>query len=355
MCQHKILPELKDLKKQAANVYDDNFKPGTLSSVGGFFRNAALSLSFILSEKENILFAVLQLISIALGYYIWLNILDWIPQEVWDELSRDDDNDHAVLNLLFLAWSFICVGIVAYPLGIFSACMGASYLLHFQGRKSTIAECLKIAISKSWTLWIFGWIDGWWTMLRILERLPKKKDRTPRSVKIRNEIIYQAWKAASLGFVPAILSGRGIKNSCIDSVKLLKDRFMPILKLRLGYSAICWVFGIGSYLSLFFLMPYMKNLGVHHTSIYNFYFMAFFPALLALLFIMLIFRPLYLISACRIYAYYTRQNNIEIELPKTLPTFVSSFVFFIVLCVVAGVIILFRNELGLTELLSFLH
>ena len=99
-----------------------------------------------------------------------------------------------------LSGLFVCVGLVAYPLGLLTACMGASYMLRFCGRPSTIAECLKIVLPKSWTLWIFSWLDGWWTMERILERLPKKNDRTPLSVKLANEAVYQAWKISSMGF-----------------------------------------------------------------------------------------------------------------------------------------------------------
>ena len=162
------------------------------------FADGCRSLRFIFSEKENILFALLQLAVIGLGYYIWVEGLAVVPEEVWEKSDSSDSNDAAAL--IVLVWSFVCVGLVAYPLGLLTACMGASYMLRFCGRPSTIAECLKIVLPKSWTLWIFSWLDGWWTMERILERLPKKNDRTPLSVKLANEAVYQAWKISSMGF-----------------------------------------------------------------------------------------------------------------------------------------------------------
>lgn len=97
-------------------------------------------------------------------------------------------------------------------MGIFTACMNASCILRFQNKESTFTDCLKIAVSRAGTIWVFSWIDGWWTVNRILERLPKKNGRTSSSVKLEKEIIYQIWKMISLGFIPALLFGRSFKR-----------------------------------------------------------------------------------------------------------------------------------------------
>lgn len=350
----EISKALNEIKDNAIKQYDAKKRPHKIESVGSFFKGGAASLAFIFSEKENILFAILQLVSIALGYFIWIQVLDWIPQSVWDSL-KDSDGDSPIINLVVFLWSFICVGLTAYPLGLLTACMGASYMLRFEGKKSTIADCLKIVFNKSWVLWVFSWIDGWWTTLRILERLPKKRDHTPLSVKLRNEAIYQAWKAASLGFMPATLCGRSLKDSCKDSLLMLKDRFVPLLKLRLGYSFICWVLGIGCYVSIFFLMPFVSKFSAGHNEIYGFYFFVGFPALVALTFIMIIFRPIYIVSACRIYAFYAREKEIPIQLPQQTSGIISSLIAFIVLAIILSTVVLYRDQLGLTELLSIPH
>lgn len=346
-----VTGEIKKLKEDAAGRIKNKERPSCADSAKSFFNNGAASLYFIFSEKENILFAFLQLAFIALGYYLWVQMLDWIPQSVWDNMKNSDDGD-PLLNIALLVWSFACVGIVAYPLGILTACMGASYILRFQGRPSTIAECLKVVLGKSWTLWIFSWLDGWWTVERILERLPKKKDRTPRSVKLANEAAYQAWKLASLGFIPATICGRSLSEACKDSLSLLKDRFLPLIKLRIAYSLICWIFGIGSYIGVFLMFPYIDSFAGAHNNIYSFYFFAGFPAVVALTFIMLVFRPIYIISACRIYAFYAREKEIEIKLPQTSPAFISALAAFCVLAVILATVFLYRDELGLSAILS---
>ena len=347
-----IKEELTDLKNKAYVNYDNKEKPSKTTAALGFFRSCGVSLYLIFTEKENILFAFLSLVCMALVYFLGLKVLDWIPQEIWDSLKAEEGKDHTLLNLAVTIWAFVCCGIVAYPLGIFTACMGASYMLRFQGKESTISECLKIVLPKSWTLWVFSWIDGWWTFWRIVERLPKKNDRTPISTKIMRETIYQAWKLASLGFLPATVCGRSLKEACKDSLNLLQDRFSMLAKLRIGYSVVCWIVGIGSYISMFFVMFYCRDVRIGSNEIYSFYFLAGAPIVVALTIIMLFFRPLYVISACRIYAFYAREKGIEIKMPEKSPKFVSSLIVFLLLLVAVAVVYLWRDELGLSDILS---
>lgn len=341
---------LNSLKEKAHTVVKNKHKPSKTNSLINFFSNLGASFRFILSEKENILFAFLQWAAIGLGYYLWVQVLSWIPEEIWQDIK--DDKDNVIVNIIFLAWSFLCVGLVAYPLGILTACMGASYMLRSEGRDSTIAECLNLVMRRSGTLWVFSWLDGWWTVERILERLPKKNDRTPLSVKLLNEAVYQAWKAASLGFIPALLYGRSIGEACSDSLKLVKNRFIPLMQLRIGYSIICWLFGIGCYIGVFFLYPYISSYMSSDLDMYGFYFMVGFPMLLSLTFIMLVFRPVYIISACRIYTDYAQEQNIKPEMPSSVPHFISILVTFTVLLFLAAIILLYRNELGIEALIS---
>ena len=84
-------------------------------------------------------------------------------------------------------------------------------------------------------------------------------------------------------------------------------------------------------------------------DIYTFYIYCGLPIVIALLIIMLIFRPIYIISACRIYSGYAHSQNIKAELPKTAPEFVSIAVAFVTLAVVIGVMLLYHTELGIDE------
>lgn len=345
----EIASELSAMKSAAGRQVKNYDRPKKTEAVKSFFYSAYCSFRFILTEKENFLFALLQLASLALGYYLWVTGLSWVPDEIWQASDKSDDNTLA--GLIILIWSFLCVGVVAYPLGLLTACMCASYILRYQGRESTIAECLKIVLGRAWTLWIFSWIDGWWTVDRILERLPKKNDRTPLSVKLLNEAIYQAWKLASLGFMPAILSGRSVKEACKDSLSMVKGQFVRLAKLRAAYSLICWIFGIGCYVGCIFLFPFLSAKMSSQYDMYSFYFYVGFPLIVALSFIMLFFRPVYIISACRIYACHAREKGITVKLPETSSKALSSLVAFVVLAVILAVALLYHEELGIDKLI----
>ena len=349
----EIRKEFKRLHKNIENEAKSFPMPHKIDSIKGFFPEMWQSFKFVLSEKENILFAFLQLAAIGLGYYLWVQILGWIPQDVWNEIS-DDKDAGSLLSIIFLLWAFVCVGLVAYPIGILTACMSASYTLRHEGKDSTILECLKVVLGRSWPLWVFSWFDGWLTVNRILERLPKKNDRTPRSVKILNELIYQVWKVSTLGIIPALVYGRSVVDSCKDSLKMLKEYFLPLGKLRVAYSLICWIIGIGSYLSLVVFFPHIKEFYIAHNlpSVYGFYLLVGLPLLISLFLVMVIFRPLYIIAATRIYLRFAVSNQIERHLPNPSSKGLSALVGFIAVAVIIVVVILFRDQLGITYILE---
>jgi hypothetical protein len=340
---------LKQLKEDAYQEYKNEDKPNKRESLSYFVRCISYSSELIFKEKEIITFAILQIVCIALGYYLWVQMLDWIPEEVWESARKSDGGSPA--DLVLLLWSFICVGLTAYPLGLLTACMGAAHFLHENGEESTIAKCFRIVLPKAWPIWIFSWVDGWWTVNRILERLPKKRDRVPLSQKLINEAIYQAWKIASLGFLPALIIGRGVMDSCKDSLGVLRTHFKAICQLRIAYSVICWFWGIGSYVGAIFMAPYIFSHMSNDNDMYTFYVFVGLPMLIALFFIQVFFRPIYVLSACRIYSDYVHENHIPIVLP-TVSKFSSTIVAFLVLGIIVATVFLYRDALGITDFLS---
>lgn len=342
----ELTSQFKTLQEQAKEELQ--LQPTKLSSLTSFIAESKHAIKFIFLEKENIFFSILQIACIALGYYIWVQFIDWIPQDLWGE------KDAGIADFLLFAWSFVCVGITAYPLSILTACMGASYTLYAQGKESTIADCLKMVLPRIWPLWIFSWFDGWLTVKQILNRLPKKNDRTPATVKIARELAYQAWKIVSLGFIPALVYGRPTWDACKDSLALLKERFLPLAKLRFGYSVICWIVGIGAYISMFFFYPVlMENpLFKGTTGVSTFYIIAGVPIILASLIILLFFRPIYIILSTRLYLNLALSKGIPPTLPKKTSATMAALVFFILLVAIIGITILYRNEIGLTQVLQ---
>lgn len=78
-----IKSEFDRLKTKAYKETDFSENPGYFGSIGSFFTSIAASLRFIFTEKENIVFALLQWATIALVYFIWTQGLSWIPEEIW--------------------------------------------------------------------------------------------------------------------------------------------------------------------------------------------------------------------------------------------------------------------------------
>ncbi len=118
----------------------------------------------------------------------------------------------------------------------------------------------------------------------------------------------------------------------------------------MGYSFVCWIVGIGCYVGIvlfFALMPQMPD----EQDIYSWYFYAGFPLIIALLIIMIIFRPLYIISACRIYVSYACDAGIQPNLPKKTSAFINILVIFTLLAWAICFVLFFHQQLGIDKLL----
>lgn len=338
--------ELDTLRQKAYKETDFSENPGYFGSIGGFFTSIAASLRFVFTEKENIVFALLQWAAVILSYFIWVQGLDWIPEKIWKE-----DTGNPAANWFLLIWSLACVGFAAFSVGFFTSCLNASCILRFQNKESTFTDCMKMAFSRIGTIWIFSWIDGLWTVKRILERLPKKNNRTSHAARFEKEILYQIWKMISIGFIPALLYGRSFKDAGKDSLLLLKKRFLPLIKLRLGYSFICWIIGIGCYAGVIFFFSCLGELPDEY-DVYSWYFYAGFPLIIALLTIIVLFRPLYIISACRIYINYACDEGIQPNLPQRTSSLANVLVIFICLTAVICIVLLYHQQLGIDNLMS---
>lgn len=336
---------------------DDRLRPSLGAGLAGFWARTRFALRLMFLEKEMFTFAALQLACVALGYYLWVQMLGWIPEEVWREASKSDGATAA--DLILFVWSFFCVGVTAFPLGLLSGCMGAVHVLNRLGRESTIPACLKLVLPRAWPLWIFHWIDAWWTVNRILDRLPKKNDRRSASQKAMSEALYYAWKVATIGILPGLVTGRGLVDAGKRSVELVRARLGDVLLLRAGYSGLCWIVGVGAYIGtigFFVAFPNLVNFNLPvESTIFKFYVWAGVPMLVGAGAVLLFLRPIYVISACDIYADYVTSRGENLLLPPPPKGASSGFDAVTAALILALLLILamiLRDKLGLTAALA---
>jgi hypothetical protein len=233
--------------------------------------------------------------------------------------------------------------------------MGAAHFLHRQGRPSTVAKCLQLVLPHSWPLWIFHWVDGYITAKQILERLPRKDDDRSPADKALSEALYYAWKIGVAGVLPSILTGNSLVRSGKNSVFFVKDNFMEVAKLRAGYSALCWIVGISSYIGtilLFSSVDIVPDGDDIYSRIYTIYMWVALPILIALSIVMLLLRPIYVVAICDLYSDYLEKQGKEISMPEDLPKPVSAFIVFLAVCIIVAAVFLFRDQMGISAMLS---
>jgi uncharacterized membrane protein len=299
---------VRDEIKTIPNI--DKKPAGGIKSFGSRI-GYAVSLAF--KEKEIFLFALLQWVSIGIGYLLWIQMLDWIPEHIWQ--SNGESEERSTAGLILLGWSVLCVGLVAFPLGILTGCMGAAHFLRKQGKESTVATCLKLVLPQSWSLWSFHWIDGWVTVNQILNRLPSKKGRKNP---VLSEALYYAWKLGVAGVLPSILTGNNLIQSGKNSVVFVKDNFLAVAKLRAGYSALCWIVGVAAYAGAIFFFKALDHTPQGHEvygDTYTFFFWAAIPILVAVSFVVLFLRPIYVLALCDLYSDHLTQKSEEVGQP----------------------------------------
>lgn len=330
--------------------------PGIEYRPQGGIRNFSSKIGYALylgfKEKEIFVFGLLQWVTVAAAYLLWIQMLDWIPEEVWRSAAETEGG--SIADLVLFVWSFVCVGVAAFPVGILTGCMGAAHFLHKQGRKSTVAMCLKLVLPHSWSLWMFHWMDGWITVTQILERLPKKSRKSALSRAAR-EALYYSWKLGISGVVPSIVTGNSLVKSARNSIVFVRSEFHVLARLRVGYSALCWIVGIGAYIGAVFFIGSSDIVGKGeevYAHVYTIYLYVAAPLFMALSIVMLILRPIYVLALCDLYSDYLGSKNEKVRLPRNPPASASALVAFAILCIILAVVFFYRNELGISEMLS---
>lgn len=339
-----LLNKINFVRDEIKEIPNIDKKPA--GGIKSFNSRVGYAISLGLKEKEIFVFGLLQWVSIGIGYLLWIQMLDWIPDDIMRSAARSDDV--SIVDLILVVWSFVCVGIVAFPVGILTGCMGATHFLHKQGRESTVATCLKLVLPHSWSLWAFHWIDGWITVNQILDRMPRKDDRRSATAIALSEALYYAWKLGVAGVLPSIITGNSLIESGKNSVVFVKDNFLEVARLRAGYSILCWIVGITAYAGAIILFMVLDIA----PDVFTIYFWAAVPILIAVALVMLFLRPIYVLALCDLYSDYLIEKSEEVILPENPPASVSAIIAFGFLCVALAAAYFYRNELGIIDMLS---
>ena len=330
-----------------------------------FTSKIGYALSLGLKEKEIFFFGIMQWVFVILGYILWLQMLSWIPQPVWDSIQQcldgpgDKDGCTAPADIPLMLWGILCILIVSFPIGIFSAAMGTTHFLHKQNKESTVIKCLQASLSNAWTSWSFHFIDGLITVRQIIRRLPEDNKYEPAAIKAarraREEALYYAWKIGTAGVLPSLVVGNNLLASGKNSIKFVKARFLEIVKLRAAYSTICWIVGILAYIGAVIMMVFMGDMifadsgGYAIVKIYQY---MVFPIAMATVIVMIFLRPIYILTLCDLYSEYLESIGEEPELPNDPSIIKKAMIAFCLVCILTIFIILFRDIIGLSDILS---
>lgn len=288
--------------REAREIFDSTgAKPKVLSgrNFSIFWGELGYALRLIAGEKEIVLFAVLQWAVIGLAYLIWVQILDWIPDEVWNEVRRSSNDrvQFTLVNIALLSWSFLVIAVASYPISILNAAMTAAHYLRSSGQPSTIAGCLNLAFKNLGRLWVFTTIDAWITVDAIMDRLPRKNGRRTAF----DELLYYAWKIGTIGVVPALVAGKGYVEAAKDSVSLLRNQPVRAIGIRMGYSLICWIIGIAAYFGGIYYLTAFGGGASEAKAVYNFYVVIAVPIVIAVGVTSVAVRPFYLVMVSKLY------------------------------------------------------
>lgn len=295
--------------------------PSVWSSIKYFFTESLRSIKFLLTEKENITFTVLQIILVIVSVCFGIQIISSSTSVLVERVVKNNIIFIVLLNAVLIVF----IALISYPIGILTACMTSSYILYTKEKKSTIFACLKMVLSKSYNIWSLSKFD----LMKNLSTKNQKKLDTEDDVlyvssyesgeEIKNRKLRNlCWKIATVAIIPSLLFGRSKENSCYDAFYLLRYEFKPLSKLSVGYKSICLstIFFTFIFLItlLFFVFEYIDVYFVKmniNTSLSCLFTFVVFPALMCFIIIWGIYRPLYIISATRIYLSYAKERNIE--------------------------------------------
>ena len=294
-----------------ASLAASGTKPRILSlkNVSAMRQDVAYALKLMMQEKEILVFAGLQWLVIGAAYMMWTEVLDWIPDSVWAQAAADrssPETDWA--NLAIWGWSLLIIATAAYPLALLNASIVASHYLKSSGQASTLPACLDLASKNLGRVWLFTALDALVTVWAIVDRLPSKRKRKRTAAQ---EAAYYAWKIATIGVLPSLVSGKTFVDSANESVWLLEDQPVRAIGIRMGFSLLCWIIGVLAYVGAAFTLVTFGGPLHGENWVYHAYVLMGAPIFFAVGVVSLI-RPVFVLAISKLYTDVV-PVNVEVE------------------------------------------
>jgi len=289
-------------------------KPSVLSlkNFSAMRQDVSYALKLMMQEKEILLFAALQWLVIGVAYLMWTQVLDWIPDSVWVEVARNASEKGGTstdwASLAIWGWSILIIATAAYPLALLNASIVASHYLKSSGQPSTVPACFNLASKNLGRVWLFTALDALITASAILDRLPSKKRRKRTAAE---EAAYYAWKIATIGALPSLVSGKTFVDAANESVWLLEDQPVRTIGIRMGYSLLCWIIGTLAYVGAVVTFIVFGTSPTGENWVYHGYVLMGAPIFVAVGIISLI-RPVFVLAISKLYTDVV-PVNVEIE------------------------------------------
>ena len=286
----------------------------SLKNFSAMRQDVAYAVKLMMQEKEILLFAALQWLVIGLAYLMWTQVLAWIPDSVWAEVARESSERSSATdwaNLAIWGWSILIIATAAYPLALLNASIVASHYLRSSGQASTVPACFNLASKNLGRVWLFTALDAFITAGAILDRLPSKKRRKRTAAK---EATYYAWKIATIGVLPSLVSGKTFVDSANESVWLLEDQPVRTIGIRMGYSLLCWIIGVLAYAGAIVTFVMFGSSPTGENWVYHGYVLAGAPIFFAVGVVSLI-RPVFVLAISKLY---TDVVPVNVELEGTV-------------------------------------
>lgn len=315
-------------------------KPSRLNSLREFFSEVRHAKNLMFQEREILVFAAIQWITIAIAFILFAQSFEWIPPDFLEKSANGQENKagETAQGLLYLLWGIPIMITASYPIALMNACIVSCHYLKASGEQSTFMKCYLLAHNNLGRLWSFTAID---TLIR-----NRKQDSN------RAELTTFIWNIATIGFVPALVSGKTFMESGRDSLAILKAHPVKAMGLNLGYKLSKIIVFLLALLSFAFMIVAIIEIPTKTNAHALLGFSLVGVGIMMILFfvfIYMILRPLYLLAVAKLYTDTIPLNKESVHFQRfSIPLAASFLTLFLGLSSVA----IFADDAAMKERVS---